>query len=128
MLYIDDSSDSPNIKIGSRGPCCNVIKTNVLTESKEDKTLEKLNKKKSKELIVNDLQHEINIIKQEISELKHDFKDIKSDNNNLKQGHEHKDGDGSSQKIEMDPVNKLFFLVKVFLMLSLSLNLLLLRK
>ena len=58
------SSDSPNIKIGCRGSCCNVIKTiNVLTKSKEDKTLEKFNKKKSKELIVNDLQHEINIVK-----------------------------------------------------------------
>ena len=58
-----------------------------------EETLERFNKKKSKELTVNDLQHEINIVKQEINELKHDFKDIKSDNNNLKQGHEHKDGD-----------------------------------
>ena len=88
MLNIDDSSDSPNIKIGSKGSCCNVIKTNILTESKEDKTLEKFNKKKSKELAVNDLQREINIVKQEISELKHNFK----------QGHEHKDGDESSQQ------------------------------
>ena len=36
-----------------------------------EETLEKLNKKKSKDLTVNDLQHEINIVKQEISELKH---------------------------------------------------------
>ena len=70
MLNIDDS---PNIKIGTRGSCCNVIKTNILTENEEDKTLEKFNKKKSKELTVNDLQHEINIVKQEISKLKHDF-------------------------------------------------------
>ena len=48
-------------------------RTNVLTKTKEDKTLEKFNKKKSKELTVNDLQHEINIVKQEISKLKHDF-------------------------------------------------------
>ena len=93
----NDSSDSPNIKIGSRSSCSNVIKTNVLTKSKEDKPLEKFNKKKSKELTVNDLQHEINIVKQEICELKHDFKDIKSDNNNLKRGHEHKDGNEPSQ-------------------------------
>ena len=45
ILNIDNSSD---IKIGSRGSCCNVIRTNVLTKSKEDKTLEKFNKKKSK--------------------------------------------------------------------------------
>ena len=94
-LNIDDSFDT---KIGSRDSCCNVIKTNILTKSKEDKTLEKFNKKKSKELTVNDLQHEINIVKQEISELKHDFKNIKSDNNNFKQGYEHKDGDESSQQ------------------------------
>ena len=34
-----------------------------------EETLERFNKKKSKELIVNDLQHEINTIKQEINEL-----------------------------------------------------------
>ena len=44
MLNIDNSSD---ITIGSRGSCCNVIKTNVLTKGKEDKTLEKFNKKKN---------------------------------------------------------------------------------
>ena len=48
-----------------------------------EETLERFNKKKSKELTVNDLQHEINIVKQEINELKHEFKSIKSDNNNL---------------------------------------------
>ena len=47
-----------------------------------EETLEKFNKKKSKDLTVNDLQHEINIVKQEISELKHKNK---SDNNHLKQ-------------------------------------------
>ena len=47
--------------------------------------MERFNKKKSKELTINDLQHEINIVKQEINELKHEFKSMKSDNNNLKQ-------------------------------------------
>ena len=46
-----------------------------------EQTLERLNKKKSKNLTVNDLQHEINIVKQEISELKHKNK---SDNNHIK--------------------------------------------
>ena len=158
----DDSSDSPNIKIGCRDSCCNVI--NALTKSEEDEkliiqlinqiqnpelqkeyldrfkknlirdetgkkpkstisfeeTLERFNKKKSKELTVNDLQHEINIAKQEISELKHDFKDIKVIKIIL-----NKD---LSIKMEMNPVNKLFFLVKVLLMMSLFLNLLLLIK
>ena len=50
-----------------------------------EETLERFNKKKSKKLTVNDLQHEINIVKQEINELKHEFKSMKSDNNNLKQ-------------------------------------------
>ena len=85
-----------------------------------EETLERFNKKKSKDLTVNDLQHEINIVKQEISELKHDFKNIKSNNNNLKQElimlkvdknldkqqsdksdsehDEHKDGDESNQQ------------------------------
>ena len=127
---VDDSSDSPNIKIGCRDSCCNVIKfVNGLTKGEENEcliiklinqienpklqkdyldkfkknlmkdetskklkstksfkeTLERFNKKKSKELTVNDLQHEINVVKQEINELKHEFKSIKSDNNNLKQ-------------------------------------------
>ena len=127
---VDDSSDSPNIKLGCRDSCCNVIKSvKTLTKSEEnekliiqliiqiqnpklqkeyldkfkknlvkdetdkklkptisfEETLERFNKKKSKELTVNDLQHEINIVKQEINELKHDFKYIKNDNNNLKQ-------------------------------------------
>ena len=80
--------------------------------------MEIFNKKKSKDLTVNDLQHEINVVKQEISELKNEFKNIKSDNNNLKQEllllkidknlnkfdneqdeqDEHKDGDESSQQ------------------------------
>ena len=126
----DDSSNSPNVKIGCRDSCCNVIKSvNVLTRSEEnesliiklinqienpelqkeyldkfkkilikdetsktlkstisfEETLERFNKKKSKELTVNDLQHEIIVVKQEINELKHEFKNIKSDNNNLKQ-------------------------------------------
>ena len=47
--------------------------------------MERFNKKKSKNLTVNDLQNEITIVKQEIIELKNEFKNIKSDNNNLKQ-------------------------------------------
>lgn len=36
----DDSSDSPNIKIGCRDSCCNVIKTiDALTKSEEDEKL-----------------------------------------------------------------------------------------
>ena len=112
---IDDSSDSPNIKIGFRDSCCNVIKyINVLTKSEEnealfiklisqienpelqqeylnklkknlikdetrkilkstmsfEETLERFNKKKSKNLTVNDLQREITIVKQEIIDFK----------------------------------------------------------
>ena len=125
-----NSSNSPNIKIGCRDSCCNVIKSiNVLTKSEEneslmiqlisqiqnpelqkeyldkfkknmikdetskklkstisfEETLERFNKKKSKDLTINDLQHEINVVSQEISEFKNEFKNIKSDNNNLKQ-------------------------------------------
>ena len=47
-----------------------------------EETLERFNKKNSKDLTINDLQHEINIVKQEISELRHKNK---SDNNHLKQ-------------------------------------------
>ena len=36
----DDSFDSPNIKIGFRDSCCNVIKSiNVLTKSEENESL-----------------------------------------------------------------------------------------
>ena len=75
--------------------------------------MERFNKKKSKDLTINDLQHKINIVKQEINELKHEFKSMKSDNNNFKQElimlkidkdlnksgkqNEHSDGDESSQ-------------------------------
>ena len=45
-----------------------------------DATLERFNKKKSKKINVNDLQHEITIIKKEIIELKKKFKNIKKDN------------------------------------------------
>ena len=50
-----------------------------------EETLERFNKKKYKLITVNDLQHEITVVKQEIIELKNEFKNIKSDNNNLKQ-------------------------------------------
>ena len=47
--------------------------------------MERFNKKISKDLTINDLQHEIAIVKQEIIELKNEFKNIKSDNNDLRQ-------------------------------------------
>ena len=72
----NDSSDSPNIKIGYRNSYCNVLKF-VFTLTKGEE-----NKKKSKDLIVNDFQHEINVVKQEISKLKNEFKNIKSDDHN----------------------------------------------
>ena len=50
-----------------------------------EETLERFNKRKSKNFTVNDLQHEITVVKQEIIKLKNEFKIIKSDNNNLKQ-------------------------------------------
>ena len=50
-----------------------------------EETFERFNKKNSKDLIVNDLQYKIIVVKQEISNLKHDSKDVKSDKNNLKQ-------------------------------------------
>ena len=95
-------------------PCKNTKSVKTLTKSKEnekqkstlsfEETLKRLNKEKSKDLTINDLQHEINIIKQEISELKH-----KNNNNHIKsklimlkvgkfdnEHDEHKDGDESS--------------------------------
>ena len=39
-----------------------------------DETLERFNKKKSKEITINDLQHKITIMKKEIIELKKRFK------------------------------------------------------
>ena len=36
----DDSSDSPNIKLGCRDSCCNVVNTvNALTKTEEDEKL-----------------------------------------------------------------------------------------
>ena len=126
----DDSSNSPNIKIGCRDSCCNVINSvNTLTKGEEnekliiqlinqiqnpelqkeyldkfkknllkdetgkrlkstisfEKTLERFNKKKSKDLTVNDLQHEITIVKKEMIDLKNEFRNIKNDNHNIKQ-------------------------------------------
>ena len=82
-----------------------------------EETSKRFNKKKSKNLTVNDLQHEITIVKQEIIELKNEFKNFKSDNHNIKQEllllkidknldkqqsnneqDEHKDGNESSQQ------------------------------
>ena len=85
--------------------------------------------KRSKELAINDLQHEINVVKQEINELKHEFKNIKSDNNNLKQElimlkidknlnkSDNEQDEQMSTKMEMNPVNKLFFFIKVLLII-----------
>ena len=50
-----------------------------------DETLERFNKKKSKEITINDLQHEITIIKKEIIELKNYLKNVTNDNFDLKQ-------------------------------------------
>ena len=37
---VDDSFDSPNVKIGCRDSCCNVVKSvNVLTKSEENENL-----------------------------------------------------------------------------------------
>ena len=47
--------------------------------------MERFNKKKSNDLTVNDLQHEISIVKQDMIDLKNEFKNIKSDNHNIKQ-------------------------------------------
>ena len=49
-----------------------------------DATLERFNKRKSKKINVNDLQHEITITKKEIIELKNDLKSVKNDNFDLK--------------------------------------------
>ena len=95
----DDYSTSPNIKIGCKDSCCNIIKfVKTLTKSEGNKTdkkqkstinfeetLKRLNKKKSKDLTVNDLQYEITIIKNEIIKLKNDLKNVKNDNFDLKQ-------------------------------------------
>ena len=62
-----------------------VITPKIKSTISFEETLERFNKKKSKELIVNDLQHEITVVKQEIIELKNEFESIKSDNINLKQ-------------------------------------------
>ena len=158
----DGSSDSPNIKIGCRDSCCNVINSvNTLIKGEEnekliiqlinqiqnpelqkeyldkfkknllkdetskklkstisfEETLERFNKKKSKDLTVNDLQHEITIVKQEMINFKNEFQKIKNDNCNIKQElimlkidkssdkpqsdneqDGHKDGDESSQQ------------------------------
>ena len=136
--YAGDSSNSPNIKFGCRDSCCNVINSvNTLVKGEENEkliiqlinqsqnpklqkdkkqkstisfqeTLKRLNKKKSKDLTVNDLQHEIYIVKQETGKLKHNNK---SDNNHIKpkmimlkddksnsKHDKHKDGDESSQQ------------------------------
>ena len=101
--------------------------------------MKRFNKKKSKDLIVNDLQHEITVVKQEIIELENEFKTIKSDKNNLKQEllllkliktliNINLIMNKMSTKIEMNPVNSLFFLIKVLLMFSLILRLILLIK
>ena len=93
-------------------PCKNIKFVKTLTKSGENgkstlnfkEPFKRLNKEKSKTLTVNDLQHEINIVKQEISELKHTNKNINPELIILKVGQtdkkhdEHKDGDESSQQ------------------------------
>ena len=75
----DDFSSLNLLNLLKMIPCKNIKSVKTLTKSKEnekqkstlsfEETLKRLNKEKSKDLTVNDLQHEINIIKQEISEL-----------------------------------------------------------
>ena len=79
--------------------------------------MERFNKKKSKDLIVNDLQHEITIVKQEMIDLKNEFKNIKQELIMLKidKSLDHQQVDNMSTKIEKNPVNKPFFLKKVLL-------------
>ena len=48
-----------------------------------EETLERFNKKKSKDLTVNDLQLEITVVKQEMLGLKNEFKNLKDDNQNI---------------------------------------------
>ncbi|KAK9994612.1 hypothetical protein SO802_024315 [Lithocarpus litseifolius] len=50
-----------------------------------EETLERFNKKKPKELTINELQHELNIVKQKIVNLENEYRIIKTDNNNMKQ-------------------------------------------
>ena len=92
-----------------------------------EETLERFNKKKSKDLTVNDLQLEITIVKQEMLDLKNEFKNIKNDNQNIKQelimlkidkSLDHQQVDNMSTKMEKNPVNKPFFLKKVLLSTS----------
>ena len=93
-------------------PCENIKFVKTLTKSEENgkstlsfkKPFKRLNKEKSNDLTVNDLQHEINVIKQEISELKHKNKNINPELMMLKDGQtntkhdEHKDGNEPSQR------------------------------
>ena len=94
-----------------------------------DETLERFNKKKSKELIVNELQHEIAIIKEEIIQLKNEFKSIKNDNFNLKQEILLLKIDNNliinnlivnqmSKEMMMTPANRLLFLVLFLLRIN----------
>jgi len=95
---LDDFSSLNLLNLLKMIPCKNIKFVKTLTKSKENEKstlsskepLKRLNKEKSKELTVNDLQREINIIKQEISELKHKNRNNKHD--------EYKDGDESSQR------------------------------
>ena len=50
-----------------------------------EETLERFNKKKSKDLTINDLQLEITVVKQEMLDLKNEFKNLKNDNQNIKE-------------------------------------------
>ena len=72
----DDFSSLDLLNLLKIIPCKNIKFVKTLTKSKENKKstlsfkepFERPNKEKSKDLTVNDLQHEINTIKQEISE------------------------------------------------------------
>ena len=81
---LDDFSSLNSLNLLKIIPCKNIKFVKTLTKSKENEKLtltfkepcKRLNKEKFKDLTVNDLQHEINIIRQEISELKHKNRNI----------------------------------------------------
>ena len=97
-----------------------------------DETLERFNKKKSKELTVNELQHEVAIIKEEIFQLKNEFQNIKKDNFDLEQelllqktdkqlDNQQSDSKPKSKEMMMAPANRLLFLVTLLLIINLVL-------
>ncbi|KAL0006049.1 hypothetical protein SO802_013610 [Lithocarpus litseifolius] len=126
----DESSDSPNIKLGCRDSCCNTITSiNTLTKHEEnekllislinqiqnpelqkeyldrfkknltktedskklkstisfEEVLERFNKKKPKELTIEDLKQKLTIVEQNIEYLRQELRTVKLDNININQ-------------------------------------------